>query len=70
MLQLKTNERLVDIIKDRSLNFWELDNEYVDLIFKTIAFFHIFITRTINYFRYTKSQKDSLVNAVKDGLKM
>ena len=35
-LQLKTNETLVDIIKDRSLNFWELDNEYVDLIFKTL----------------------------------
>ena len=44
--------------------------KHYDLIFKTIAFFHIFITRTINYFRYTKSQKDSLVNAVKDGLKM
>ena len=36
LLQLKTNETLVDIIKDRSLNFWELDNEYVDLIFKTL----------------------------------
>ena len=44
--------------------------KHYDLIFKTIAFFHIFITRTINYFRYTKSQIDSLVNAVKDGLKM
>ena len=44
--------------------------KHYDLIFKTIAFFHIFITRTINYFRYTKSQKDSLVNAVMDGLKM
>ena len=44
--------------------------KHYDLIFKTIAFFHIFITRTINYFRYTKSQKDSLVNAVKDGVKM
>ncbi|MDA9552673.1 transcription antitermination factor NusB [Flavobacteriaceae bacterium] len=36
LLQIKTNETLVDIIKDRSLNFWELDNEYVDLIFKTL----------------------------------
>ena len=44
--------------------------KHYDLIFKTIAFFHIFLTRTINYFRYTKSQKDSLVNAIKDGLKM
>jgi GT2 family glycosyltransferase len=44
--------------------------KHYDLIFKTIAFFHILLTRTINYFRYTKSQKDSLVNAIKDGLKM
>ena len=44
--------------------------KHYDLIYKTIAFFHITLTRTINYFRYTKSQKDSLVNAIKDGLKM
>jgi GT2 family glycosyltransferase len=44
--------------------------KHYDLILKTIAFFHILLTRTINYFRYTKSQKDSLVNAIKDGLKM
>lgn len=36
LLQLKNNTQLSEVIEKRKLNFWELDGEYVDVIFKEL----------------------------------
>ena len=36
LLQLKNNPHLKETIEKRKLNFWELDGEYVDIIFKDL----------------------------------
>jgi N utilization substance protein B len=36
LLQLKNNALLKETLEKRKLNYWELDNEYVDVIFKEL----------------------------------
>ncbi|MEZ4795986.1 MAG: transcription antitermination factor NusB [Flavobacteriaceae bacterium] len=36
LLQLKNNTQLSEVLEKRKLNFWELDGEYVDVIFKEL----------------------------------
>ncbi|PTM07814.1 MAG: transcription antitermination factor NusB [Bacteroidetes bacterium] len=36
LTQLKNNSLLKDAIEKRKLNYWDLDSEYVDIIFKTL----------------------------------
>jgi len=36
LLQLKNNTQLAEILEKRKLNYWNLDDEYVDVIFKSM----------------------------------
>jgi len=36
LLQLKNNTLLIEALEKRKLNYWELDNEYVEVIFKVL----------------------------------
>jgi N utilization substance protein B len=36
LLQLKNNTQLAEILEKRKLNYWSLDDEYVDVIFKSM----------------------------------
>lgn len=36
LLQLKNNTQLKDILENKKLNYWELDSEYIDIVFKAL----------------------------------
>ena len=66
LLQLKNNTSLLDVIKDKSLNFWELDNEYVDLIFKALLQSNLYKDYMSSRVSTFKEDKDFVVDFFKE----
>jgi N utilization substance protein B len=66
LLQLKNNTYIKETINKRKLNFWELDSEYVDIIFKELIsseLYHDYMSTKVSTF---KEDKEFVIDFFKD----
>ena len=66
LLQLVNNAQLSEVIKKRKLNFWELDGEYVDVIFKELISSELYKDYMITKVSTFKEDKEFIIDFFKE----
>lgn len=66
LLQLKDNLQLKNLLEDHKITYWDLDSEYVDVIFKAITSSDIYKTYLQTRTSDFKEDKEFIVDIFKD----